>query len=179
MASESVVLTDLEHMRAVVHPARWRVLEELHDGRTLTATQAAELTGLTPSAMSYHLAQLAKTGLIERDEATGDGRERPWRAVGNGFRMTQQPDAAVGTAMMRNIMASVSQLLGTPAPDDAQERPWPASYTHTRIRLTRDRARELFRRVNAVIEEFDEAQDADGVVHDLFWISGVRASPES
>ncbi|HET6740226.1 MAG TPA: helix-turn-helix domain-containing protein, partial [Kribbella sp.] len=75
-----VVITDPQAIRALAHPARQRVIDELYNGRVLTATECAELAGLTPSAMSYHLRALEKWGIIERADETTDGRERPWRA---------------------------------------------------------------------------------------------------
>ncbi len=75
-------LSDPKAIRALAHPARLTVIEELYSGRELTATECADLAGLSPSAMSYHLRSLAKAGIVERADATGDGRERPWRAAG-------------------------------------------------------------------------------------------------
>ena len=70
----TVTIEDPQALRALAHPARQRVLEELYVGEVLTATQAAQLCGLTPSAMSYHLRALEKWGVVTRDEPTGDGR---------------------------------------------------------------------------------------------------------
>jgi len=63
------------------------VLDALNRGGTLTATEAAEVAGLSPSAMSYHLRALAKWGIVrEADvEQSNDGRERRWQRVGAGF----------------------------------------------------------------------------------------------
>ena len=75
-------LSDPGAIRALAHPARLAVIEELYAGRELTATECAEIAGLSPSAMSYHLRSLEKAGIVERAELDGDGRERPWRAAG-------------------------------------------------------------------------------------------------
>lgn len=77
--SERVVLTDPRALRALAHPARTAVIDELYQGNVRTASELAELTGLTPSAMSYHLRALEKWGIVRRAERTGDARERPWR----------------------------------------------------------------------------------------------------
>ncbi len=81
-ATERVIRDPLA-IRALAHPARLAVLEELSNGEELTATQCAELTGLSPSAMSYHLRALEKYGFVERADVSGDGRERPWHATAN------------------------------------------------------------------------------------------------
>ncbi len=78
-----VKLTDPRAIRALAHPARLAVIDELYAGRELTATECAEVAGLSPSAMSYHLRSLEKAGIVERAASSGDGRERPWRAAGS------------------------------------------------------------------------------------------------
>ncbi len=84
---EPVRLTDPRAIKALAHPARLAVLDELFGGRSLTATECAEIAGLSASAMSYHLRALEKWGIVERAEASADGRERPWRAAGCGLRI--------------------------------------------------------------------------------------------
>ena len=172
MRDEPIKVTELSQMRAAMHPARWRVLTELFDRRkTDTATEAAELTGLTPSAMSYHLNKLAKAGFIEPDDSV-DGRERPWRAVGSGLEISGQPDEAMGRAMMQNILAEVTRLLTAGPPVSPDGTPWPSSYTHTQLHLTKDRAKELHRRIHEVLDEFEG--DTEGLEHEIFWIQGVH-----
>lgn len=80
-------LRDADAMRALAHPARQRVINVMFaDQRAHTSTELSELTGLTPSAMSYHLRALEKVGLVERVEAAeGDSRTRPWRAAGTSI----------------------------------------------------------------------------------------------
>ena len=68
-------------MRALAHPARLAIMEHLNStGRRRTATECAEIVGLSPSATSYHLRELAKVGLIEEAPSRGDGRERVWQS---------------------------------------------------------------------------------------------------
>ena len=95
-------LTEPKDIRALAHPARLAVIEELYGGRELTATECAEIAGLTPSAMSYHMRSLERAGIVERAPTTGDGRERPWRAAGgyiqvdsNSSTMSQAASAAL------------------------------------------------------------------------------------
>lgn len=86
-ATGEVVISDPREVRALAHPARITVLHHLYAGEVLTATECAALAGLTPSAMSYHLRSLERSGLIERADPAGDGRERPWRARGTSIRV--------------------------------------------------------------------------------------------
>jgi DNA-binding transcriptional ArsR family regulator len=74
-------ITDPRAMRALAHPARIAIMEHLGLEGPATATECAEVAGLSPSACSYHLRALAKYGFVEEDRATAaDGRHRPWRA---------------------------------------------------------------------------------------------------
>lgn len=202
MDSAPAHLDDLERMRVVSHPARWRVLQELWSGTALTSTEAAALVGLTPSAMSYHLRRLAKLGLVEQAESA-DGRERPWRASTDGMRMTGQPDDALGGTMMQNLRADVERTLAVPPPVDGDPRPWPANFGHRRLRLTRAEAKDLHARFQALVDEVeasvasagrdgtapgvgampDAETDPDAAVapdaapdylYDVFWIAGAR-----
>ena len=77
-------LTDPRAMRAVAHPVRIALLEVLGTEGPLTATQAGELIGESPTTCSFHLRQLAKYGFIE-EVAGVAGRKRPWRLVHTGL----------------------------------------------------------------------------------------------
>jgi DNA-binding transcriptional ArsR family regulator len=68
-------------IRALAHPARLAIINALATGQALTATQSAELTGLSPSATAYHLKLLERYGFVEPASPRADGRERPWRAT--------------------------------------------------------------------------------------------------
>lgn len=78
-------IEDPRALRALAHPARQRIISELYAGETLTATEAAKLVGLTPSATSYHLRALEKWGVAVRDAPGDDGRERPWRSAADSI----------------------------------------------------------------------------------------------
>ncbi|MEV4637947.1 helix-turn-helix domain-containing protein [Actinoplanes sp. NPDC049548] len=81
-----VRITEPHVMRALAHPARIAIVEHLTStGEAVTATQCAGLVGLSPSATSYHLRELAKVGMVEQAPSRGDGRERLWRSTTSGF----------------------------------------------------------------------------------------------
>jgi len=68
-------------IRALAHPARLAIIDALATGEELTATQCAELTGLSPSATAYHLKLLERYGFAETAPPRPDRRERPWRVT--------------------------------------------------------------------------------------------------
>src|ERR1700742_900410 len=78
---------DPRSIRALAHPARLAIIDALATGEELTATQCAELTGLSPSATAYHLKLLERYGLAETAPPRPDRRERPWRAAGRQIRV--------------------------------------------------------------------------------------------
>jgi DNA-binding transcriptional ArsR family regulator len=80
-------IRDVQTARAMAHPVRLRLLEELAFRGPMTATQLAELVGESPANSSWHLRQLAKYGFVE-EAGGGTGRERPWQVVvqSNSFR---------------------------------------------------------------------------------------------
>src|SRR5271170_5401288 len=87
-----VRLTDPKMMRALAHPARIAIWSHIAMRGPATATECAQVTGLSPSACSYHLRTLARYGFVEEDRASAaDGRERPWRARLIAFTMEDDP----------------------------------------------------------------------------------------
>jgi DNA-binding transcriptional ArsR family regulator len=81
-------------IRALAHPARLTIVDELYQGTERTASELAELTGLSPSAMSYHLRALERWGVVARGKERADGRERPWRAGGRSLSLVSDADSA-------------------------------------------------------------------------------------
>ncbi|MBM7492013.1 DNA-binding transcriptional ArsR family regulator [Micromonospora luteifusca] len=77
-----MTISDPQVMRALAHPARIAIMEYLNSREGgATATECAEIVGLSPSATSYHLRSLAKFGLVEQAPSRGDARERVWQVV--------------------------------------------------------------------------------------------------
>jgi DNA-binding transcriptional ArsR family regulator len=162
---ESITLDDPRALRALAHPARQRLVTELFGGRVLTATEAAELVGLTPSAVSHHLRTLEKWGLARRARGTGDGREHPWE--GTARRLNLRPGGSVGEqAAMQSVMAvifddltaDVMRFVGS-----VDDEPWKGAYqglARGELWLTRDEARSLSKAIEALIEPLDKGRNA-------------------
>jgi DNA-binding transcriptional ArsR family regulator len=109
-------------MRALAHPARMAIIDALATGQTGTATQFAQVVGLSPSATSYHLRALAKYGLVEEAPSRGDGRERVWRRRAGGLEFdAQQTDPPEVWEAGRILVDAIL------ARDDAQVRQWAES----------------------------------------------------
>ena len=109
-------LTDPRMMRALAHPARMAIWQFLGLEGPATATECAEIAGLSPSACSYHLRTLARYGFAEEDLASAaDGRERPWRAKVVAFSLLDGADATpamrdAGRLLAMSTLASAEEL---------------------------------------------------------------------
>lgn len=74
----------LPALRALAHPLRVEMMNELSDFGPATASMLAERLGESSGSTSYHLRQLAKHGIVVEDEERGSGRERWWRMAPGG-----------------------------------------------------------------------------------------------
>src|ERR1700678_1402201 len=82
--TELQTVSDARTMRALAHPVRIALIEVLMLGGAMTATEAGERIGESPTTCSFHLRQLAKYGLAE-EAGGGRGRARPWRMPSIGM----------------------------------------------------------------------------------------------
>ena len=82
-----------EALKCMAHPARMRLLGALRVGGVQTVGELSAATGEAPGAVSYHLAQLAKVGLVEKAASPdGDKRKSYWKSCHHATNV--QPDSA-------------------------------------------------------------------------------------
>jgi len=79
-------ISDPRMLRALTHPVRIALIEALSLNGPMTATQAGEEIGESPTTCSFHLRQLAKYGVVE-EAGGGSGRARPWKMTSIGMRI--------------------------------------------------------------------------------------------
>ena len=108
---ETRKITDAQTMRALAHPVRIALLEELVLGGALTATELGERIGESPTTCSFHLRQLAKYGFVE-EAGGGKGRARPWRltSIGISFGNTHDDPATELAASVLSRLVHERQL---------------------------------------------------------------------
>jgi len=87
------LIDDPRSLRALAHPIRIALVEQLTMRGPLTATEAGERIGESPSTCSFHLRQLAKYGFVE-EAGERSGRSRPWRITRLGMRLDNEAGAA-------------------------------------------------------------------------------------
>lgn len=159
-------LTDPRIIRALAHEARQKLIALVGRGRVVTATEVADELGVSPSAASYHLRQLAKYGLVEpATDPSSDGREKRWQATFDSLVMAPdgEVDHASAVAHLEVFQAAIRQsvLTSLGLPDDAEGAAG-VNIGRAQLRLTPARAAELSGRVRAVLAEFDLPATEDG-----------------
>ncbi|MFH9298077.1 ArsR/SmtB family transcription factor [Streptomyces sp. NPDC017520] len=156
---------DARTLRAVAHPLRIRLLKALRDFGPATASQLGERLGESSGATSYHLRQLAESGLVEDAPELGKGRERWWRSVHEGsmfettdFRTHADPEVrgAIDFVLYETATSHAQELntwLGT-VDDWSQE--WQRSWDMSdfTLRLTPELALEMSQKVHEVMESY-------------------------
>jgi DNA-binding transcriptional ArsR family regulator len=163
---DRIVLTDPRAIRALAHPARLALIEALTPGEELTATEAAAVTGLSPSATSYHLKALAKWGIVEPGEARTDGRDRPWKARGRSIEVSSPaPDGtalaelAILTTFLDRNRAIAAEFLENQAgePEAWRDTVEAASSDYW---LTVAEVRQVARAMRAILEPYQDRRKA-------------------
>jgi DNA-binding transcriptional ArsR family regulator len=166
---EELTVREPAVMRAMAHPARLAILDYLSDGRSATATECAHVCGLSPSATSYHLRELAKAGLIEEAPSRGDGRERVWRSP--PMRVSVDLDDPDSPEARHAALALMNSVL---AHEDAQARRWLARASEEtgewsdaaiimrkRLIMTADELKTLMGRLNELLSPYSVRRRED------------------
>lgn len=176
-----LTLEDPKAMRALAHGVRQQVLNLLAEQPVITATEAAQSCGVSPSAMSYHLRALEKWGIVER-VPSADGRERPWQMAADSININQRAmgDASVSAAghMLSALVVQLDATLRAliERGDDAD------SLTIAQSRgvwLTDEESAEIDRIVNEASERFSDRRrgarrPAEAKLRELYWLNLPR-----
>jgi predicted ArsR family transcriptional regulator len=104
-------VADLDMLRLLAHPLRYRIAQVLRKGPA-TSTTLARAMGLNTGATSYHLRQLSAHGLIEEVPENelaerSHGRERWWRARRIDIRFPRRSEQG---PEMRAVMDELNRL---------------------------------------------------------------------
>ena len=158
---DALHLQDPRHIRALAHPARMAIIDALASGDELTATECAELTGLSPSATAYHLNLLQRYDFAEPAPARNDARERPWRATDRRTLVdldSSTPAGAaaatvVGLALIDRTRALAKAFVATEREESAE---WQdvAFLGNTDLWLTAEETRKVTADLVAVLERY-------------------------
>jgi DNA-binding transcriptional ArsR family regulator len=149
---------DPRSIRALAHPGRLAIINALATGEELTATQCAELTGLSPSATAYHLNLLERYGFAKPAPQRTDRRERPWRTTGRRLQVDLDSSTPAGASAASAVVAAyfdTTRALGIEfaAGEHAEPEEWRnAVLNNVDLWLTAKEAQTLSQELAAVIE---------------------------
>lgn len=170
-------LDDPRVLRAIAHPVRSRILDELTAQGSLRAADVAEELGIPANQASFHLRQLAKYGLVEEDPAAArDRRDRVWKAVApDGFdvdlgRIEAAPGGRAASRVYRGHAAAKARALVDAAFSDHREPGTHRAITEMAVRLTESEARELTAELTGLLDRWSErtrGRDADRRTYSL------------
>jgi DNA-binding transcriptional ArsR family regulator len=168
-AENPLKLKDPRKLRALAHPARIAILEHLAIEGPATATECAEVAGLSPSACSYHLRALAQHGFVEEDLASAaDGRQRPWRArvlyVSFGEPNESSAVRAAGRLLDETVRASIEEQRDQwvdRKPEYPVEWQNACGYSLDVLHVTADELRELRSELRDLLARFRRLDRAD------------------
>jgi DNA-binding transcriptional ArsR family regulator len=157
-----------EGLKALSHVGRLRMLGLLRSEGPATATTLAARLGLNSGATSYHLRQLEKHGFVVEDSERGNARDRWWRAAHS---TTQTDSTDITTPEEHDTYDAYLQAVVLYQQDRLQRsleerRLLPDSWRNAgdmsdfALRLTAGRAEELVRAVHALIEDFEQDEEA-------------------
>ncbi|WP_405509157.1 helix-turn-helix domain-containing protein [Streptomyces cyaneofuscatus] len=162
-------------LRTLAHPLRIRLLNALREFGPATASGLGERLAESSGATSYHLRQLAESGLVEDAPELGKGRERWWRSVHDGtmvetadFRTHADPEVrgAIDVVLHETATTHAQELntwLGTM---DEWSQEWQRSWDMSdfKLRLTPELAQELYEKLHDVVESYRDRvpEDTEG-----------------
>jgi predicted ArsR family transcriptional regulator len=145
-------------LRAIAHPTRGRILDEMYAAGSMRAADVARVLGIPANQASFHLRQLAKYGLIEEAPDEGrDQRDRVWRPTSErGIRldlkeMEEAPGGKSAVSVWRRSSTAWAHGVVEAAYAGHREDDTFRSITDQPIRLTKDEAKELALELDEVL----------------------------
>ncbi len=156
---EPVTVHDPRVLRAIAHPVRIRILEELGATGPMRAVDVAGALGVPANQASFHLRQLAKYGLVvEAPEAARDGRDRVWRAAHESGlsvdpkTLAELPGGKAAVAVFRSSWTAGAHDAVDRAALADQRTDARVMFSDTALRLTRDDAQAFGDALNDLVE---------------------------
>jgi DNA-binding transcriptional ArsR family regulator len=154
-------LTDPKTMRALTHPVRLALLEALALEGPLTATQAGELIGESPTTCSFHFRQLEKYGFVE-GAGLGPGRQRYWKRVDvwmNFNDTNDDPEANIAAKGLERLLfeRSVARIRNFYDTKSGLSKEWQEASESTQsvLYVTADELREINAQLISILKPFN------------------------
>lgn len=158
-------------LRAIAHPLRNRILDEVTARGTARAADLAQALDVPANQASFHLRQLAKYGLVEEaPEEARDRRDRVWRATSpDGLRLSldeleAQPGGKAAVSVWRRQASAWAHRLVEAAHSGERSADSEVVIQDSRLRLTKAQAMELSQELDEVLKAWRRrtGKGADG-----------------
>jgi DNA-binding transcriptional ArsR family regulator len=163
MAYEPRPMSDPRVLRAIAHPTRGRILDELGASGPMRAADIGEALGIPANQASFHLRQLAKYGVIvPAPESARDKRDRVWRLPDErGFRLdvkeiSAQPGGKAAVSVFRQNKAAWAHRLVDEIFSFQQKKDSFSAITDQVMRLTKDEASDFMGEVDEVLQRWGD-----------------------
>jgi DNA-binding transcriptional ArsR family regulator len=160
---DSLTIVRPEQLKALGHPLRLRVLEELGtQGETLTNRELALRLGVDPGHLHFHVRMLHKAGLIELVDGQGK-REKPYRSAARTIRVAPElTSAGLSGDLHAAMLDEVQQGFVRWGPQGEFRG------AQVTLKLPLERARELLREFAKKLED-SEDEEAETLVFTTFF----------
>jgi predicted ArsR family transcriptional regulator len=161
MAYDPRPMSDPRILRAIAHPTRGRILDELGASGPMRAADVGEALGIPANQASFHLRQLAKYGVIvPAPEAARDKRDRVYRLPAErGFRLdvediSQQPGGKAAVAVFQQNKAAWAHRLVDEVFSFKKKKDSFSAIVDQSMKLTKDEAAEFMGEVDEVLSRW-------------------------
>ena len=159
MAYDPRPMSDPRVLRAIAHPTRGRILDELGATGPMRAADLGEALGIPPNQASFHLRQLAKYGVIlPAPEAARDKRDRVWRLPDErGFRLDvkdieAEPGGRAALSVFQRNKAAWAHRLVDEVFSFKQKKDTFSAIVDQTMKLTKDEASEFMGEIDEVLK---------------------------
>ena len=159
MAYEPRPMSDPRVLRAIAHPTRGRILDELGASGPMRAADVGEALGIPPNQASFHLRQLAKYGaILPAPEAARDKRDRVWKLPDErGFRLdvediSKQPGGKAAVSVFQRNKAAWAHRLVDEVFSFKQRKDSFTAIVDQTMKLSKDEAAEFMGEIDEVLE---------------------------
>src|SRR4249919_3695343 len=158
MAYEPRPMSDPRVLRAIAHPTRGRILDELGASGPMRAADIGEALGIPANQASFHRRQLAKYGVIlPAPEAARDKRDRVYKLPDErGFRLdvediSKQPGGKAAVTVFQHNKAAWAHRLVDEVFSFKKKKDTFSAIVDQSMKLTKDEAAEFMGDVDEVL----------------------------
>ena len=180
-------MSDPRTLRAIAHPTRGRILDELGAVGPMRAADVGEALGIPANQASFHLRQLAKYGVIvPAPEAARDKRDRAYRLRDErGFQLdvddiSKQPGGKAAVSVFRqNKAAWAHRLVDEVFTFDRKRKDSFTAIVDQAMKLSKAEAAEFMGEVDEVLAKWaDKTRGGAGGRRTYVFYSMVQPYPE-